>query len=45
MTEDVCFESLELISNQGFDGQFYDEFIQAFDMLETEQYEDEVFYD
>ncbi len=45
ITEDVCFESLDLISSQGFDGQFYDEFIEAFDMLETEQYDDEVFYD
>ena len=44
ITEDVCFESLELISNQGFDGQFYDDFVEAFDMLETNQFDDEIWY-
>ena len=44
ITEDVCFESLELISNQGFDGQFYDEFVEAFNMLETNQFDDEIWY-
>tara|TARA_R110000751_G_C13768092_1_gene479885 strand:+ start:360 stop:545 length:186 start_codon:yes stop_codon:yes gene_type:complete len=45
ITEDVSFYSLDLISNQGFDGQFYDEFVEAFDMLETEQCEDYTWYD
>ena len=45
LPKDVSFYSLDLISNEGFDGQFYDEFVEAFDMLETEQYEDYTWYD
>lgn len=45
ITEDVCFESLALISEHAFNFEFYDDFVTAFEMLETNQYEDEIWYD
>jgi hypothetical protein len=44
ITENVCFDNLAILSEHGFDGQFYDEFVEAFDMLETEQYDDDAWY-
>ena len=42
ITENICFDSLALLSEHGFNGQFYDECTEAFDTLETEQYEDDI---
>ncbi|WP_445957796.1 hypothetical protein [Yeosuana sp.] len=45
ITENVCFEGLALISEHAFNFEFYDDFVTAFGMLETNQYEDEIWYD
>ncbi|MEM5565711.1 hypothetical protein WNY78_11380 [Psychroserpens sp. AS72] len=45
ITEDICFKSLQLISEHGFDGQFYNDFKTAFNMLDKNQFEDGIWYD
>jgi hypothetical protein len=45
ITEDICFDGLTLISEKGFEGRFYNEFVEAFEMLDTQQYEDEAWFD
>ena len=44
ITEDVCFESIELICSLGSYGQFYEQFVKAFDKLETKHYDDDIWY-
>ena len=43
-TKDENRKRIDLISNQGFDDQFYEEFVEAFDMLETVRYDAEAWY-
>lgn len=39
MTEEVCFDSIALLSDNYFDYEFYDQFVEAFEMLDYQQYE------
>lgn len=45
ITENISFESLDIISAHSYNGEFYDDFVAAFGMLDTNQYEDEIWYD
>ncbi|WP_416448491.1 hypothetical protein ACH3PA_07225 [Leeuwenhoekiella sp. A2] len=40
ITGNTYFECVEMIGNYAFDGQFYKEFCAAFEMLDTQIYED-----
>lgn len=41
LTGNTYFECVEMIGNYAFDGQFYEEFYRAFEMLDTQRFEED----
>ena len=41
LTGNTYFECVEMIGNYAFDGQFYEEFCEAFEMLDTQRFEED----
>ena len=44
ITEDICFEGIKLLSEHHFNYEFYDEFVEAFEMLDYQHYDDKICY-